>query len=541
MPATVSTETAPARPNGAPEGCWFDEAAATAACDFFPRYLRHTEGKWAGRPFHLAPWERDIVRSIFGWKRADGLRLIRVVYIEVPRKNGKSEFAAGLALLMMLGDAEFGAQVYAMAVDKDQAKIVFNKAATMVAFSETLGRLIESLKTALYCPELRASFKPLSSSPAGKAGFSATGIIGDELHEWRNGDMQDVVHKGMAAREQPLEIYITTAGVYGVGFGWEMHDYAVKVLAGELVDPEFYATIFAANDSDDWTDPAVWAKANPNLDVSVQRDFIEKECRKAKGSARLENNFKRFHLNLWTEQVVRWLAMDAWDECAGPVAWREMEASLAGRQCFSGVDLSKKTDLTALVHFFPPAGKGERWAVLPRFFLPKDTMSARAKGDRLPYELWSQQGALMLTEGNVVDYNFVQHQLAEDAKRFQIKQCGFDPWNAMQFATNMQNEGMTMVECRQGFGSMSAPAKEFEALVVGRTLHHGGHPLLRDHAKNIAVSMDPAGNIKPDKKESNQHIDGVVAAIIALRLAGGALEDPARIISLPDGYEVAVA
>ena len=324
MRAAVSTNAAaahlpvPPAPRGAPEGCYFDNDSAQAACDFFSRYLRHTEAEWAGRPFHLRPWQSDeIVRPLFGWKRPDGLRLYRVAYIEIPKKNGKTELAAGIGLLLEVGDGAIGAQVYAIAVDKAQASLVFDKAAVMVGLSAELSKLITPFTTSLFCEELLASFKPLSSLPAGKHGISVSASIGDELHAWKSGELQDIVHKGTAAWSQPLEFYITTAGLHGVGFGWEMHDRAVKVRDGEITDPELLVVIYAANDDDDWTDPEVWAAANPNLGISPKLDYMEKECAKAQESARAENDFRRFHLNQWVEQVTRWIAVEKWDASAG--------------------------------------------------------------------------------------------------------------------------------------------------------------------------------------------------------------------------------
>lgn len=515
--------TDPPPPAGAPEGCWFDRAAADAACAFFPRYLRHTEGEWAGRPFELAPWQAErIVRPLFGWKRADGTRLYRVAYIEIPRKNGKTELAAGLALLLLLGDGEFGGQVYALAVDKDQAKIVFNKAGVMVGFSETLARDLEVLKTSIFCAELHASFKPLSSGAESKHGFSPSGAVGDELHAWPNGELQDVVHKGTAARRQPLEIYITTAGLHGVGFGWEMHQRAAAIRDGELADPEFLPVIYAADEDDDWTDEATWRKANPNYGVSVKPEYMAAECRKAQESPRKENDFKRYHLDLWTEQVIRWLAMADWDACAGPLPWRQLEAYLAGRDCYAGLDLSSKIDLAGFVNVFPPVEAEEPWFLLPRLFVPERQAGiepGRPRSEDTRAKLlhqWAEAGALTLTAGNVVDYDFIEAALIADASRFRIVECAFDPWNATQFATHMGDEGMTMVEFRQGYGSMSEPAKELERLVIDHAVAHGGHPVLRWMAKNVAIRKDPAGNIKPDKEKAGENIDGIVGAVMGL-------------------------
>jgi len=519
-PATTEPVT-PMPRGGERFGAWFDAFAADAACGFFPKYLRHTEGEWAGRPFQLAPWQADrIIRPIFGWKRADGSRLIRQAYIEVPRKNGKTELAAGVSLLALVGDAEIGGQAYSMAVDKEQAKLVFHKAGVMVGFSRELAELLEVFKTSIFCPQLMASFKPLSSGPANKHGFSPSFAIGDEVHEWPNGDLHDVVHKGTGARRQPLEILITTAGVRGRGYGWELHEYARQVDEGLIEDPAFLPVVFAAGQDDDWTDPAVWAKANPNLDVSIKRDYLEAECRKAQASPRLENDFRRFHLNQWTEQVTRWLPLDRWDACtsqpANAVRWRELEAELAGRKCWGGVDLSSTSDLISLTWAFPPRSPLERLILIWRIWVPADSLRRRVEQDRVPYDVWHAAGSIAKTDGNVADYRVIREQIFADAERFQVQKLAIDRWNATQFAVELQEEGLPVEFFGQGFASMAAPTKEMERLVLAGALDHGGHPVARWAAGNVAVEQDAAGNIKPAKNKSTEKIDPMVSAIMAI-------------------------
>lgn len=501
---------------------WFDEEAAQAACAFFPTYLRFTEGEWAGQPFRLTWWQRQIVRAIFGWKMPDGTRLYREVYIEIPRKNGKTEFAAGIALLMMVADGEFGGQVYSMAVDKDQAKIVFRKAATMVAFSEALGSLLEVLKTSIYCAELQAGFYPLSSVPGSKHGFNPHAAVADELHEWKSGEIREVVHEGMGARAQPLEVLITTAGVRGDGYGWEMHEYARMVLEFVVQDPHFLAVIFGAEEDDDWTDEEVWAKANPNLDVSVKRSFLRSECEKAKQSPRKENRFRRYFLNQWTEQATRWLPMDCWDACTttpdDPDRWKRLEDEMAGRECFGGLDLGSTSDLTSGSWFFPPVEEGGLAVAIWRFWLPEAALE-RAD-DRLLrlYRQWHAAGALILTPGNVTDYRFIKASTANDAERFVVRGLAIDRWNATQVAVELQEDGAPVQLFGQGFASMSAPTKELERLVLAGEMEHGNHPVARWNAGNVAVQEDPAGNIKPSKEKSMQKIDGIVAEVMGIGL-----------------------
>lgn len=518
---------------------WFDERAANGAVSFFADHICLTDGEWSGKPFILEPWQaNDIVRPLFGWKRRDGTRRYRRCYVWVPRKNGKTELAAGIALLMLLGDAEPGGQVYSIASELKQARLVFEKATAMVGKSATLSADLVCLKPSIFCPSLRASFMPLSGKAEGKHGLSASGLIGDEIHEWASGELYQFIHDSEGARRQPLEFLISTAGKKG-GYGEIAWDECQKIINGTNKDPETLIVIYAAGPDDDWTSPAVWAKANPNLGVSKKLEYMEAECRRARQLPHLENGFKQYQLNIWTEQAVRWLPIDGlddmgrrfgWDHCVGPVPWQDMEAVLAGKRCFGGLDLSSTSDLSALIWWFPVQDGLTTPAVLARFFKPADLLREHSIKDKLPYERWAQEGALVATPGNVVDYAFIQDQIYRDAERFQLAFAGdtrepgegglaIDRWNATETSVKLEQEGIPVVLFGQGFASMSAPAKELERLTLCNGFHHGGHPVLRRHAQVVAVRSDPAGNIKPDKSKTTERIDGVVALCMALGIA----------------------
>lgn len=524
---------------------WFDENAAEKAVAFFPNHLTFTKGEWAGRPFTLEPWQADdIIRPVFGWKRADGTRRYRRVYVWVPRKNGKTELAAGVALLVLLGDAELGGEVYSIASHEGQARLVFSQATTMVGKSPTLSHHLEPLKSAIYCPSLNASFRPLSGKAEGKHGLSASGLIGDEIHEWTSGDLYQYIHDSEDARRQPLEFLISTAGKKGT-YGEEVWDECIKIRDGVFEDPETLVVIYAADPDDDWTSEAVWQKANPNLNVSKKLDTMRTNARRARLLPRLENHFKNYHLNMWTEQAVRWLPIDAvdddgkkfgWDHCAGPVEWKELENRLAGLRCFGGLDLSSTTDLSALVWWFPIQEGLETPALLARFWKPADLVKIHARRDKLPYERWVADGAIEATPGNVVDYQFIQERIYRDAERFRIAHVGngqrkphegglaIDRWNATETAVKLEQEGLPVVRFGQGYASMSAPSKELERLCLANGFHHGGHPVLKRHAQVVAVEgPDPADNIKPAKNKSTERIDGIVATVMAI---GIAMADP---------------
>lgn len=509
------------RPKADPESEYFyDAATADKAVAFFESFLRLTEGEWAGRPFRLERWQADdIIRPLFGWKRkSDGTRRYRRCFVWVPRKNGKTELAAGIALLLLVGDAEPGAQVFSIAKDKEQARLVFSKAAAMVNRSADLSALLEPLKTSIYCATLNGAFKPLTGNADGKHGLSMSGLIGDELHEWPNGELYTFVHQSSGARRQPLEFLISTAGKRG-GYGAQVWDECLRIQEDPTVDPETLVVIYAADGDDDWTDPKTWSKANPNLGVSVKPEYLAAECKRARELPRLENDFRRYHLNQWTEQDVRWIPLDRWDRCAGRVAWQDLRAHLRGRRCFGGLDLASVNDLQSKVLVFPPEEAGEPWHLLPRFYCPEDSVELRSRRDRVAYERWVREGALIATPGNVADYSFIRADLERDAEEFLIEGLAIDRWNATQLAVELMQDGLNVVLFGQGFASMSAPAKEFERLVLAGELAHGGHPLLRWNVGNVAVETDAAGNIKPSKAKSAEKVDGVVSTVMGLGIA----------------------
>jgi phage terminase large subunit-like protein len=522
---------------------WFDERTADKAAGFFPNHLVLTEGEWAGRPFVLEEWqEHDIIRPLFGWKRADGTRRYRRCFVWVPRKNGKTELAAGVALLALVGDAEFGGQVFSIASEEAQAKIVFTKASNMAVRTPVLAAKLECLGKVIYCPELNASFRPLSGKPKGKHGLNMSGLVGDEIHEWPTGELYTFVHDSAAARRQPIEFLISTAGQKGT-HGEEVYRECQAILAGDLDDPTTMVVIYAPAEDDDWTAEETWRKANPNFGKSVKVEPFLEDFKRARQLPRLENNFKRYRLNIWTDQAVRWLPMDSvddegrrygWDHCVGPIPWNDpkFEERLLGKRCFGGLDLSSTQDLSALLWWFPTQEGLEVPVALCRAYKPADLVKEHGKRDRQPYERWVKEGALFTTPGNVVDYAFIEAQVLKDAEKFRVAYYGqakrethegglaIDRFNATGTAVRLEAEGIPVVLYGQGFVSLSAPSKELERLVMANGFHHGGHPLFRRHAQAVAVVTDDAENIKPTKAKSNGRIDLIAACVNALGIAG---------------------
>ena len=494
----------------------FDERAAQIAVNFFERLLRHSKGEWAGQPFVLQRWQRDeIIRPLFGWKRSsDGTRRYRTAYIEIPRKNGKSTLCAGIALLLLFADGEPGAEIYSAAADREQAAIVFDEAKAMITASPQLTMRCEVYKRSIVVLSERAAYKVLSADAFTKHGLNAHGVVFDELHAQPNRELWDVLKTSAGARRQPLMVAITTAGYDRESVCWEQHEYARQVLEGAIDDPTYFAYIAAAAPEDDWQDPATWAKANPGLGVTVKADYLESEARAAALIPAYQNTFRRLHLNQWTQQSTRAIDMELWNASAGPTL---PEAALYGRACYGGLDLSSVADLAALVLIFPRDDDPETVDVVCRFWCPEERLTDKSNRYAAQYQAWARDGYLQATAGNAIDYEFVRAQVLQDAERFRLIRLGVDRlFQGYQLSMQLSEEGLTVEGVGQGFTGMGPPYSEFERRLLAGKIRHGGHPVLRFMADNLAVKQDPAGNRKPDKAAAQSRIDGIVALLMAL-------------------------
>ena len=493
---------------------YYDKELADYAVSFI-ECLCHTKGTWAGKPFKLLDWQEQIIRDLFGTVKPNGYRQFNTAYIEIPKKNGKSELAAAVALLLCCGDGEQRAEIYGCAADRGQATIVFDVAADMVRMCPALNKrckILTSQKRILFT-QTNSFYQVLSAEAYSKHGFNTHGVVFDELHTQPNRKLFDVMTKGSGdARMQPLYFLITTAGTDTHSICFETHQKALDILEGRKIDPTFYPVIYGAGDTEDWTDPKVWLKANPSLGETIGMDKVEAACESAKQTPGEENSFRQLRLNQWVKQAVRWMPMDKWDACAYPVN----EEMLEGRICYGGLDLSSTTDLTSFCLVFPPEDEDEPYYVLPYFWVPEDTLELRVKRDHVPYDLWHRQGYLETTEGNVVHYGYIEKFIERLGERFNIREIAFDRWGAVQMVQNLEGMGFTVVPMGQGFASMSPPTKELMKLTLEKKLAHGGHPVLRWNMDNIFIRTDPAGNIKADKAKSTEKIDGAIACIMAL-------------------------
>jgi phage terminase large subunit-like protein len=507
-------------------GIRFDAAEATKAIDFFPRVLKHYKGEWAGAPITLEPWQAFLVGSLWGWRREDGRRRFRTAFTEVPRGQGKSTVAGGLALLATFFDGEPGADGFCVATKKDQARIVFEAARQMVLGSAGLRKRIEVERHQLLQESSASKLLPLGSDADTLDGLRPHLVIADEVHAHKTAGVIELMQTGMGTRRQPLLFEITTAGSERLSVWWQHREYTRQLLEGVLEDDTWFGFIAAADDEDDWQDAQVWRKANPNYGVSVKPEYIAAECRKAVNIPAYEPTFRRLHLGQLVEQETRLVSRAQWDAGAEAYGWD----AFAGRPVFAGVDLSKTTDLTACVWVTAdPDGALRVW---PQVWIPEAKLDDHT--DRVPYRTWVAQGWLTVTPGTVVDYAQVRRDILALARTVKLKALGFDPWNATETAQQLardlgddtrQPDQKIVREVRQGYVTMNEPTQRLLALLAGGQLRHPANPVLTWAADNLCVSVDAAGNMKPDKAKSRQRIDPMVALLNAvhlwLRLGGG--------------------
>jgi phage terminase large subunit-like protein len=526
-------------------GAWFDDDLAEQTVTDWPNWARLTLDRFAGVKFRLNTWQEVVVRLLVGWtlpveildpethdRVTVQIRLFRRLLMWIPRKNGKSEFLAALALLFFVIDGVPQGEGYVFARKEDQAAIVFNRMAAMVRANAEFKDEIMAYSGSLYVKALQARFELLTGSEAGLHGKSPTVIVGDEMHEWKTTAIADTLRQGTGGRLQPIELYASTAGrkAGGRSAGEQLYEESRAIVDGRKVDAMTLAVIFAADDNDDPADPATWARANPNLGLSPTEHFLKQELSKAEGNPRMMGDFKCYHLGIWADQVSKWLPLKKWDACAATRdGWRLYPETLKGRECFAAFDVSATTDITALVLVFPPVEDDPSWRVLCRFWIPEDKVAAR-RAEGTPVDSYLGEGSLETTEGDYVDQNVVGEAILEACRDYHVQGIGYDSWNAAKLITDLQRTGgifegspalepTLFTEMRQGIRSLGEPSKHFERLVFAGVLDHGGHPVLRWMAGNAVIFRDRNLNFMPAKDRSADKIDGIVAGVMAVGLA----------------------
>jgi phage terminase large subunit-like protein len=522
-------------------GLYFDPAAAQRAIDFFV-FLKHSKGKWAGEPFTLGPWQQFILYSIFGWKKANGLRRFQTVHVEVARKNGKTTLWAGTGLYLFFADGEPGAEVYCAATKKDQAKILFSEAERMRSASPGLKKRIASFRNNMNIPGTASKFEPLGADEDTLDGLNVHAALVDELHAHKTRKLWDVLETATGARRQPIMAAITTAGSDRETVCFSQHDYGCKVLEGTNEDDSFFVFIASLDPGDDPFDESNWPKANPNLGVSVSVEDLRSRAKKARQVPSALNAFLRLRLNVWTNSETAAIKFDDWNACVGfslagkdaKILREEMEKKLEGRDCIIAIDLSSTEDISCSGKLFPPSDEEDGLHIfIPHFWVPEENLQKKMEDCRQPYDVWEREGFLIATAGNVVDYDAIEEQVLSDFERYQVRELTFDPWNATQFTNSLQKAGIAaekLVKFPQTIATYAGPTKFFlENLIPSRKLAHLGNPVLAWMASNLLIWEDNSGNKRPVKRKARGKIDGIVSLIMALGRSIAKPGDPASV------------
>lgn len=489
-------------------GLYFDEAAALKVLRFFG-FLHHAKGsQFAGKPFELSPWQAFDIYNIYGWKTTGGRRRFRYAYTDIARKNGKTTFAAGQGLYLLIMDQEPGAEVYTVATKREQARICLDDARTIVSKSKDLRKYAQVFQHAVTCEVMGASMKALSSDSNTLDGLNPHGVILDEFHAHKDDLVFNVMKSAMGARQQPLMLILTTAGFNRNVPCYGYRDVGIKVLEGLLQQDDTYYSIHTLDKDDDYHDPEVWIKSNPNLGVSVSNDFLKDEYNAAKNNPSQLYNFLTKNLNLWTDSAEAWITYDEWMACDNGVE------DLDGAECYAGLDLASTRDTTALALRFQKADGKSTYKLF--FWMPEMNVEERVKNKGINYDRWIRDGWVKTTPGNITDYDFIKADIIALCDRYKVRQIAFDRWNSSQLVIDLGKEGITMVPYGQGFGDMNAPTKELEKEVLKRSMNHEGNPVLAWHISNVQMQRNPAGDVKIDKDKSSEKVDGAVAAVMAL-------------------------
>ena len=491
-----------------PGDALFYPRIAKWAVDWFPQNLTHFEGDMAGQPFELLPWQKQLVGHLFGWLNKDGSRRFRTLFLYIPRKNGKTTLAGGLANLLFAEDGEFGAQVYIGAKSREQAGILYDCAASLLN-PETIDRCgltIPSgrLSRRMYCDRYNSILRAVSRDAGAMQGYNPSVGIIDELHVQPDRKLAEAFQKGMMARRQPLMAYLTTAAAEGDNPCNEELRIAEQVRDGIIVNPSYFPVIFAATAADDIGSEETWRKVNPSIGYATKIENIKKEFNEIQGSIERLASFKRYVLNMPTRATQAWVDLNYWDACSGSI---DIE-TLNGKRCFAGIDLSSTNDITAIALYFP-----DSCAVLCKFFVPKET--ARNK---LEYDYWQSKGIITIAGGECIDDNEIADELLRLSRQYDVIQWAYDPHGMAHMAKRLTEQGLDMQAFRQGILSMNEPTKATEKMILQGKLIHFGNPVLRWMITNARTVQDNNGCVRIAKeyKSSARKVDGVVAMIMAI-------------------------
>lgn len=489
---------------------YFDADAAEYCFEFAQRFCKHSKGKMAGKPFELEEWEKFCVGNIFGWKKKkDNTRKYRSFYIQVARKNGKSTLMAFLGIYVLVCDGEPGAEVYSAATKKDQARIIFDEAKNMVNQSSELKRILNVYRNNISFDEMYSKFEPLSSDENSLDGLNVQFGMIDEYHAHKNQNVFDVINSATGAREQPIIGVITTSGKNPQCACKEMYDDCKNILHQTVDNDDKFVYIAELDPEDDWTDPDVWIKANPNLNVSVYPEDLQSMCDVAKRLPSAQNEFKCKRLNMWVSSTISWVNVEDWKQCPQPIS----KEDLVGRQCYIGGDLAMRNDLASIAIEFPL--DDGYFAVLHHSFLPEDKIYNLSKKCNVDFQRWINEGYITATPGSTVDFDFIEDYIKKQAEKYDVLEVCLDPWNATQLMTHLMDEGFVVVETRMGYKTLSEPTKDLEGRISDKKIIHFDDPVLKWAVGNVVVQKDENENVRPNKAKCTNKIDPAMAMIIS--------------------------
>ena len=485
-------------------------SAAKHAIDFVQSLCRYTEGKWAGKPFILLPWQRALVGNLYGWIRPDGTRRYRQAHILIPRKAGKTELAAALALYHLLADDEPTPEVVGIARDRSQAKLCLKRACRMVEQEPLLKQRAEVYVNRLVAPQTHGAYKVLSADAPSAHGLNVSACIADEIHAMENRrDLWEAVMTSMGARRQPLMVSITTAGVLRESLEHDLFQYALRICERTIDNPAFLPCLHYAETDADWSKEKTWRQANPSLGHTSTIDWYREEAKRAHDQPSYESPFRTYYLCQHITAAQRWIRMSDWDKCK-----EELDmASLKGLPCYLGVDLAQTSDLTSISAVWID---GDKIIVRNWNFAPEVGAAIRSRRDGVPYLEWSRRGWLTLTEGDTTDYSFVVKQIEMLVKEHRVRLIAYDPYNAQNLAQDLEAKGMNVVRVPQSYLNLSTPTRMWERAVTGGKLSHDGNPVLAWAMSNTVLDHDASENPRPSKRKSVERIDPVVASMIAI-------------------------
>ena len=469
--------------------------------------LHHYAGTHSGKPFILEPWQLFIITNLYGFYNKQGIRRYQTAYIEIGRKNGKTALAAALAFYHLLGDDEGGGEILFTANSKDQAKIAFNAVRAFVAGVDPKEKYLRRYRADIFYQSTNSFIKVLASDSDKLDGYNCSFGIVDEYHSAPDSSVRDVIRSSMGMRVQPLLLTITTAGFDKSLPCWELRMVATEILAGLKKDDSFFSVIYSLDDDDDWKNEINWEKANPNIGVTISREFIRTQVTQAYNNPSDEVGVKTKNLNIWCDSADVWIPDNFILQSTKSVP----EELYKGADTFVGVDLSSNTDLTAVSYL---TVKDDVYYFKTYFYLPFDSISSRP--DKEMYKQWKLAKYLTTTPGNVTDYDYITNDMLRMDDIALLQKVYYDRYNATQWAIQATDANLQLEPFSQNLGNFNGCTKEFERLMLSGKVVIDDNPIMRYCLRNVELKIDHAGNVKPMKDNKKKKIDGVIAALQAL-------------------------